>query len=707
MNLTLNVQTENDGWMGIKSDQTSVSDSGRPPAGALTDQGARWGSGSPFPTLFSPIQVGPMTVPNRLCETTNSIGAGRRDGLPDPDFIEHHAAKARGGIGWIGNEAWMLESPLPRHVRTEAVPAGLATPAAFHQRPDFVTRVRAFTDAVHDAGSVAVFQLAHVTAMFGPSSVPTSGGHDLIPHELDETEIACVIASYAAAAARLTEAGADGIEIHATHESLAHLFLSPATNHRRDRWGGSVEHRTRFVVAVLDAVRATVGSSVAVGVRLGLGEARPGGADDHEALEIAGTIASATELDFLSVDRGHSWGDPSYVPPSHHRVALGAAAARQLRAVVHSITEIPILYAGRVFDPQVAEELLVSKVCDLVGVTRASIADPEFGVKAREGRLSEIRWCIGCNRCIDNAEQGHGTGLAAKGSRAICSVNPTVGNERLWNRAMASTPPRRRVVVVGAGAAGLEAARVARLRGHDVTLLERSGHIGGQLRLASRAPGRDQFANFVEFLDEEMSRLGVTVELGREVDAEMVLSLQPDAVVCATGSRPRLPLHVPSGLDLVQAWDVLAGRANLGRRVAVISEEDGMVTPSVAEYLAATGHEVLVFHHWAGVACAVGRYTSGTVLRRLEDAGVQLADHLRLHSVVDRTLILASTLTGVRREVDGIDSVVVSCGSTPDVDLYRQLTGRVAGLSLVGDAWAPRGIHESTEQGMLAALAIA
>lgn len=664
-------------------------------------------SESAFPTLFSPIQVGPMSVPNRLCETANSIGAGRRDGLPDPDFIEHHVAKARGGIGWIGNEAWMLESPLPRHVRAEVVPAGLATSAAFHQRPDFVARMRTFTDAVHDAGAVAVFQLAHVTAMFGPSPVPISGAHDLVPHQLDEEEIATVISSYAAAATQLAIAGADGIEIHATHESLAHLFLSPATNHRCDRWGGSVQHRARFVVSVLDAVRAAAGSSVAVGVRLSMGEARLDGFDDHEALEIAGTIASEAELDFLSVDRGHSWGDPSYVPTSHHRIALAADASKRMRAVVRSIAEIPLLYAGRVFDPQVAEELLTAQVCDLVGVTRASIADPDFGVKAREGRLTEIRWCIGCNRCIDNAEHGHGTGLAAKGSRAVCSVNPLVGNERLWQRATATSPPRRRVVVVGAGPAGLEAARVARLRGHDVTVLERGRQIGGQLRLAARAPGRDQFANVVEFLGAELSRLGITVELGQEVDSEILLSLRADAVICATGSRPRLPSRVPPGLDLVQAWDVLAGRASLGQRVAVVSEEDGMVTPSVAEYLAAAGHEVLVFHHWAGVACAVGGYTSGTVLRRLEEAGVQLADHLRLHSMVGQTLVLASTLTGRRLEVDGIDSVVVSCGSAPEIDLYRQLRGRVTGLALVGDAWAPRGIHEATEQGMLAALAIA
>jgi len=245
-----------------------------------------------FPTVFSPIEIGPMVVPNRLCETANTIGAGRRDGLPDADFIEHHVAKARGGIGWIGNEVWVLDSPLPSHVRPEVVPGGVATAVAFHARRDFLPRMRDFTDAVHAEGAVAVFQLAHVSSIFAPSSVPVSGGYDLVPHELDADEIGTFIASYVAAADQLHPAGADGIEVHATHESLAHLFLSPATNHRRDQWGGPIENRVRFVVSILEGVRAKIGRSVAVGIRMSLGEHRVGGFDEHEALEIAGTIVS-------------------------------------------------------------------------------------------------------------------------------------------------------------------------------------------------------------------------------------------------------------------------------------------------------------------------------------------------------------------------------------------------------------------------------
>lgn len=658
-----------------------------------------------FPRLFAPLQVGPMHVPNRLCETANTIGAGRRDGLPDDAFIEHHVAKARGGIGWIGNEVWLLDSPLPRHVSAEVTPAGASTSAAVHARPDFVQRVGRFCDAVHDAGAVAVFQLAHVSAQLGPSPVPVSDARDLVPHELEETEIAQLIGSYAQAAEQFARAGADGVEIHAVHESLAHLFLSPATNRRQDRWGGCVEGRAAFVIEILRGVRERVGRRTAIGVRLSLGERRVGGFDSAEALELAGLIVAAALPDYVSVDGGHSWGDPSYVPPAGLPVALGASAAREMRAVLHSVTPVPLVYAGRVFDPHVAEELLASGVCDLVGVTRASIADSEFGVKSRDGRLDEIRWCIGCNRCIDNAEHGHGTGLAAKGSRAICSVNPVVGNEVRWRERFAVTCRPRRVVVVGAGPAGLEVARVARLRGHDVVVLERERHVGGQVRLAAAAPGLDQFGNFLEYMTAELARLGVELRLGVAAEPEGVLALSPDVAVCATGSRPRPPSGAATDA-FVYGRDVLAGTASVGGRVAVISEEDGMETPSVAELLARQGHEVEVFHHWDGVAAAVGGYTVGTVLARLETAGVTCHRRLRFAGFEEGNVLLVSSLTGTRRTVAGVDTVVASCGSEPDAQIYRALAGSVEQRFLIGDAWAPRGIHEATEHGMVVGLGL-
>lgn len=655
--------------------------------------------------LFTPLRVGPMQVPNRVCETTNTIGAGRLgDFLPDDVFIEHHVAKARGGMGWIGGETWVLNAPLPDEVPEEIIPGGAATRFPIYYLPDFVPKVARYCQAVHDAGAVAVFQLTQLNAMFGPSSVPISGAYDWVPHELEDHEIDAIIESYAAAAEQILAAGGDGVEVHAAHETVPHLFLSPATNRRTDRWGGEALARCRFVIEVLRAIRDRVGNGLAIGLRMAAGEARPGGYTLDDAVAMARHIVAEAAPDFLSVDVGHSWGDPSYVPPSYYPVAMGAEAARKIREAAQPAA---VLYAGRVFDPLVAERLLVDGVCDLVGMTRASIVDPEFVNKAREGRLEEIRYCIGCNRCIDNAVHGSGTGLFTLNQRAMCSVNPTAGAEFAWKTSFRRVATPRRVVVVGAGPAGLEAARVAALRGHDVTVLERRDALGGQVHIASLAPGRDQFANLARYHDTQVKLLGIDLRLGSDATPEAVLGLRPDAVVCATGSVPLVP-DAP-GIDaafVVQAWDVLEGKIDVGRRVVVVSQEDGMETPSVADFLASRGHAVEVFHHWAGVANAVGRYTVGPVLRRLEAGGVTTRSHLRVNRIEAGRVEFVSSLTGATRVVEDVDTVVLSCGSRPDVALYRALKGEVGRLDLVGAAWAPRGIHEATEHGMRVGLEV-
>ena len=648
--------------------------------------------------LFSPLQVGPMLVPNRICETTNTIGAGRLDFMADDVFTEHHVQKARGGVGWIGGQAWIMPSPMPDEAPDELTAGGFAMRFPVHLMPGFVERLKSFVDAVHEAGSVAVCQLGLGNVLFGPSPVRLLVNDDSVAHELDEDEIETVISTFADAAGQVAAAGADGIEVHACHETLPHLFLSPVTNHRTDRWGGDAEGRTRFIVEILRRVRERVGDGVAVGVRMPAGEVRPGGLSLLDAQEIAGYIAQDANPDFFNVDFGHLWSDPSYIAPSYHPPALAAQRVKEIRRIVEPT---PVLCAGRIFDPLIAEQLLADGACDLVGMTRASIADPEFPNKAREGRLDEIRYCIGCNRCIDNAVHGVGTGLANVMQRAICSINPMIGNELLWRATYRPADPPRKVVVVGAGAAGLETARVAAMRGHEVIVLERRSVIGGQVQIASLAPGRDQFANLPTYYENQVKLLGIDLRLGTEVDADGVLALSPDVVVCATGSVPIVP-DIP-GADspnVVQAWDVLQGACDVGRRVVVISQENAMETPSVADYLATKGHEVLVFHDWSGVANTVGRYAVATVLKRLEAGGVKTQAYRRAVRIDDGHVEFSSALTGISESVDDVDTVVISCGSSPDTGIYRLLKERVPEIHLIGAAWAPRGIHEATEMGM-------
>ncbi|MCZ7528750.1 MAG: FAD-dependent oxidoreductase [Acidimicrobiia bacterium] len=662
------------------------------------------GGGHGFERLFSPIQVGPMLVPNRICETTNTIGAGRLDGLPDEPFVAHHLAKAQGGTGWIGSETWLLNSPIPAEAADEFFPGAASTRMPLYAMPGFVERTGAFFQAVHEAGAVAVSQLTHVSYTFGASAVALAEAYDWVPHALDDDEIEMLLGTYVMAASALQAAGTDGLEVHCAHEALPQLFLSPATNQRSDRWGGDALRRTAFVREILARVRAAVGDGVALGIRIGGWETRQGGYSLLEMREMLSHIAETGLLDFVDVDMGSSHGVPSYVPPSY----WGHGQFREVGRAVKADVDVPVLFSGRVNDPVVAEELLAQQACDLVGMTRAGIADPEFPAKTREGRLGEIRRCIACNRCIGETVQSYVPIFLKK---PTCSVNPLVGNELLWKAQYRPASTRRRVVVVGGGAAGLEAARVAAMRGHEVVVLEQGPALGGQVRLAAKAPGRDSFEDLVIYQQTQMETLGVDVRLSSRAGADDVLALEPDVVVCATGSVPIRP-DVP-GADaphVVQGWDVLEGRAAVGERVAVVSQEDHMETPSVADLLASEGRQVEILHHWTAVGREVDRYTLGTVMCRLEEGGVRIRPGLLLTAVDGDRLELVSPWTRATRVLDGFDTVVLVYGSAPDTALHDELKRRLAGkgprLFLVGSAWVPRRLAEATQHGMKVGLEV-
>jgi thioredoxin reductase len=353
---------------------------------------------------------------------------------------------------------------------------------------------------------------------------------------------------------------------------------------------------------------------------------------------------------------------------------------------------VPVLYAGRVNDPVLAERLLAEGQADLVGMTRASIADPDFPRKTRAGRLDEIRKCIGCNTCI-------GQMIHEERKTPVCAVNPVIGRERAWARAQPAAAPKR-VVVVGGGPAGCEAARVAATRGHRVVLLERAAELGGQLLLAARAPRREGFLDFPRFEEGELRRLGVDVRLGTAATAELVGALAPDAVVVATGSLPR-PLEVPGAAqpNVVQGWEVLAGRATVGERVVVVSEDDGMETPSIADLLATQGRRVEILHKWLMIGSRIERYTAGVVFYWLYKNGVVISPSTRVRAIEDRAVIAYNVHTGEERSMEGVDTVVLSLGSRPDTRLHAALRGTVRELHLVGAAFAPRRLVDATQHG--------
>jgi len=641
-----------------------------------------------FDYLFSPITIGTMTVPNRIAETTYSINAGRSDGLPDRAFTEHHLQKARGGVGWIGNQTWLLPTPLPPGRGDEVVAGAAAMRFAVYEHAQFVERVKSFTDAIHQHGAVCVMQLTHLQSLMCPSSVPIALLYDHVPHALDEDEIQFVLDTYWKAAERFHAAGADAVEIHCAHETLPQWFLSPFTNQRSDHWGGSLENRVRFVIEAVRRVREHVPRTLNVGLRVCADEYKEGGYAVEDMKEMLRVICAAVPLDFLSVDVGSPWGMPSYVPPMQYPLAAFSYAAAEIRQAV----ELPVIYAGRVNDPVLAERLLAEGQADLIGMTRASIADPEFPRKTRQGHLDQIRKCIGCNTCI-------GQMIHEERKTPTCAVNPAIGRERVWasiERAISA----KRVIVVGGGPSGLEAARVAAMRGHKVIVLERNAEIGGQLLIAARAPRREGFLDFARYEEFQMRELGVEVRLNATATAESVLALEPDAVVIATGSVPR-PLEVP-GVDqpnVVQAWDVLTGTATVGERVVIVSEDDGMETPSVADFLATQGKQVEILHKWLMIGSRIERYTTGIVFYWLFKNGVVISPSTRVRAIEGDTVVAYNAHTGEERRIERVDTVVLSLGSRPDSQLGTALKGKVKELYLVGSAFAPRRLAEATQHG--------
>lgn len=653
-----------------------------------------------FDSLFTPLQVGPMLVPNRICETTNTINSSMTPGMIDEHFIAHHLAKAKGGTGWIGSETWLINVPFPPETPDEAgLSIGCALHQASYQFPAFAEGMKKFCDEVHQTGAVVVVQMTQLTSAWSPSPVPVIGAQSYTPHVLGEEEIEFCINAYVDAAEVAKAVGADGIEIHCAHETLGHSFLSPVTNKRTDKWGGGPQERVRFVVEILQRIRARIGDSLALGIRISGMEFRQGGYDNMEMREMLYAIAETGLIDFVDTDIGHCWGAPSYVPSSYYPHAEHREIGKAARADLADIDKkIAVLFTGRVNDPVLAEELLKNGYCDLVGMVRAGIADPEFANKAREGRLGEIRRCIACTRCIDEASESLYIPYTP-----MCSINPVIGRELRWQQQFKLADKPKHVVVVGGGLAGCEAARMAAMRGHKVTLLEQGKRLGGQLLISSKAPGRDSFEDQIYFEENEMIRLGIDVRLETRVDIAAIKALAPESVVIATGARPRVP-HDVTGLDLphvVQGWEVMEGKATTGKRVAIVSQEDYYETPCVAEFLADKGKQVEVFHKNVHLGWEIARYSVGMVLARMETCGVAIHPNLTLEKIDPKGLEFVSAFGGNTYRHEGFDSVVLVYGAVPQHDLYDQLKadGSISQLYLAGSAWLPRRMAEATRHG--------
>jgi len=634
----------------------------------------------------SPIRVGTMALDHRLVVPPHSGGAGSLLGAPEQFELmcAYWVSKVEGGMQWVGGGPQFVANPLIPGFEPTGV--GAMGPGIFRHR-NYGNRLSELTRRVHEAGGYLSAQMVLQGGMPSAPSATLSGFFDhRIPHVLSLEEVRWLVREYGESAAIAADSGVDAIELHANHDDLLQWFLSPLTNRRTDGYGGSPEGRRRFLREVVEAIRDHVGRPVTLGLRLCLDEMIDGGYALDELQRVMAAFTAEQTVDYFSLDIGNNWGRVTYIPVGSFAEGEWAALCGQARTA----TDLPVVYVGRVSRPETVERILRDGHADLVGMARATIADPQFAAKALTGRSDEIRPCMGFNECIDR-KLVEGLGFA-------CASNPHAGRE---TRVAPASVPRKRLLVVGGGPAGLELAGLAAERGHEVELWEAQKHLGGQLAVAARARCNAHYGEWITWQERRLERLGVVVQRGRRADASSVMSEGFDVVAVATGAVARVP-EVP-GTDLAHvatAAAVLHGDVAVSGHVVVIAEDDRAAPLAVADHLAGLGHRVTVIHRTPAPSPLVGKYTVGALLAHLDEAGVDMRSMTRLVAVERGRLRLANVYSDREFTLEGVDSVVLACGAVSEASLHAELKRHHGEVHLLGDAFAPRRVAFATHQAL-------
>jgi 2,4-dienoyl-CoA reductase-like NADH-dependent reductase (Old Yellow Enzyme family)/thioredoxin reductase len=650
-----------------------------------------------FRRLFTPLRIGDFEVPNRIVNTTHGTQ------LPPARDLRYLRERARGGVGLMGlhgsiGVANYTVGPTPRKsapLWDEVGPSPATAEGVAYYDDLAIPHMRERAEIVHAEGVPCFAQVYHLGAAahaqrihppIAPSPVPDPYD-SLVPHPLSDDEIEEIVFVYAQGIRRVRDAGLDAAEIHGAHGYLVNEFLSPYFNRRQDRWGGDRENRLRFVRAIIGRARELVGD-FPIGIRLGVdGDGEHRGITVGELAEIARALGP--DVDYVSVSGGNyaGFGDGhelAYVSPWYREPGFNVTAAAAVKAVV----DVPVIVTGRIADAAVAEGILADGSADLIGMVRALIADPELPDKVRRGDAGGVRMCLGMSECHY---------IGPHRTPVTCAVNAAAGREAEFDLTPAAEP--KTVVVVGAGPAGLEAARVAALRGHHVYLCDEERQIGGTPRLLARDPNRRNLADHAVFFTDPIKQLGIELVLGNRVGAEELLELDPDAVIVATGARPLVP-DVPgvSAEHVVTALDVLRGAAPVTGNALVVGGLDAhLAGPTTAEFLADSGCPVTWCSEHVTFAPGAEDGTRMALLHRLRNKDVTVASGHKLVSVTDGGAVVEDTFTRRQREVPG--TVVLACGLVPDDSLAAALRGRIPEVHVVGDALAPRRIMHATLDG--------
>jgi len=596
-------------------------------------------------------------------------------------LLNYYRARARGGVGLI----------IPQFASVSSDSRLPFTMAIYDD--SCIEDWRRLVDAVHEVGAKICIQLMHMGMLFLYSGFVPKGMSIQVPsmmpwlegnkpyHELGEEDIDHYVEDFAEAARRVREAGADAVELHACHGCLVGSFMSPATNRRRDRYGGSVENRTRFARRIVKRMRQEVGAEFPMIVRMNADDDVDGGVTIEEAIRQA-TILESAGVDAISVSGGlEFWSTlsiPSYPFPEGPMVPLAEKMRKRVK--------VPVIAAGKI-TPELAERVITEGKADFVAMGRPLLADPELPNKLREGRLEELRRCIYCNNCLKSATDPDAGPIS-------CSVNPFLSREAKYPFISAEAP--KKVMVVGGGLAGMETAIYLAERGHQVSLYEREPELGGQWNIACATPGKEDYATLTDYLRRSLDKYGVAVTLGTEVTKEKVLETKPDVVVVATGAVP-LELNVPGATakHVVQAHDVIEGKAEAVGRVLVVGGR--FVGMELAIWLKEQGKEVSLVTK-AGLGqngIKLEKLSFKTLATKLIELNVPLYLNATVLEITDKVVVIS---LGNEIFLLPADTVILAVGMRSDNKLAKELEGTIPEVYTVGDCVRPRDAAEAAYQ---------